>query len=177
MADTGGTAAYDEAVTATVTFAAAGDYNLTFTVTDADGDSGQNSVRVTVLNHAPDCSAAAASPALLWPPNNKFVRVSLGGVADADDDPLILIITGIRQDEPVGKGNSAPDGKGVGTSTAELRAEKLGNGDGRVYHVYFTAGDGHGSTCTGDVLVSVPHDQARPAVDGGPLYDSTVPTP
>jgi hypothetical protein len=128
-------------------------------------------------NQPPNCSAAAASPALLWPPNNKFVPVSIGGVADADGDPLTLAVTGIRQDEPVGTGNKAPDGRGVGTATAELRAEKLGSGDGRVYHVSFTASDGHGGACTGEVRVSVPHDQARPAVDGGPLYDSTVPTP
>jgi CSLREA domain-containing protein len=176
-ADASGSAAYGETASATATFAAEGDYDLTFTVTDADGDSGQDTVRITVLDHAPDCSGAAASPALLWPPNNKFVRVAIGGVTDADGDPVALAITRIRQDEPVGKGNSAPDGKGVGTATAELRAEKLGNGDGRVYHVYFTAGDGHGGACTGEVRVSVPHDQARPAVDGGPLYDSTVPTP
>ena len=46
------------------TFATEGVYNLTFTVTDADGDSGQNTVRITVLNHAPDYTAAAPSPAL-----------------------------------------------------------------------------------------------------------------
>jgi hypothetical protein len=176
-ADAIGSTAYGATAPTAGSFTAEGTYDLTFTVTDADGDSGQDSVRVTVLNRAPGCSAAAASPALLWPPNNKFVPVSIGGVADADGDPLTLAVTAIRQDEPVGKGNKAPDGKGVGTATAELRAEKLGNGDGRVYHVYFTASDGHGGACTGEVRVSVPHDQARPVVDGGPLYDSTVPTP
>jgi hypothetical protein len=120
---------------------------------------------------------AITSPALLWPSNNKFVTVTLGGVTDADGDGLTLTITGIYQDEPVGKGNSAPDGKGIGTATAELRAEKLGNGDGRVYHVSFTASDGHGGACTGLVRVTVPHDQAKPARDGGPLFDSTLPTP
>ncbi len=176
-ADASGSAAYGETATAAAAFATEGVYNLTFAVTDADGASGQDSVRITVLNHAPDCSAAAASPALLWPPNNKFVPISIGGVTDAEADPLTLVITAIRQDEPVGKGNSAPDGKGVGAAVAELRAEKFGGGDGRVYHVSFTASDGHGGVCTGQVRVAVPHDQARPAVDGGPLYDSTVPTP
>ena len=128
-------------------------------------------------NRLPDCSGAAASPALLWPPNNKFVRVALGGVTDAEGDPLTLVVTAIRQDEPVGTGNSAPDGKGVGAAVAELRVEKLGGGDGRVYTLSFTASDGHGGVCTGVVRVTVPHDQAKPAGDGGPLFDSTVPTP
>ncbi len=177
VADAGGSAAYGAAASATASFATEGDYDLTFTVTDADGASGQDSVQVTVLNHAPDCSTVAASPALLWPPNNKFVPVTLGGGVDADGDPLALTITAIYQDEPVGVGKSAPDGKGVGAAVAELRAEKLGGGDGRVYTVSFTASDGHGGACTGVVRVAVPHDQAKPAVDGGPLYDSTLPTP
>lgn len=176
-ADVSGTAAYGTTASATTAFATEGVYDLAFTVADADGDTGQDSVRVTVRNHAPDCSAAAASPAVLWPADNKFVRVNIGGVSDADGDPLTLTVTGIRQDEPVGTGNSAPDGRRVGAAFARLRAERLGRGDGRVYHVYFTASDGHGGTCTGEVRASVPHDQARPAVDGGPLYDSTVPTP
>ena len=175
--DATGSAAYGAAVPATAAFATEGVYDLTFAVTDADGASGQDSVRITVLNHAPDCTAAAPSPARLWPPNNKFVPVAIGGATDAEGDALALIITAIRQDEPVGKGNSAPDGKGVGAAAAELRAEKLGSGNGRFYHVSFTVSDGHGGACTGVVRVAVPHDQAKPPVDGGPLYDSTVPTP
>ena len=66
----------------------------------------------------------------------------------------------------------------MGTGTASVRAERAGTprapGDGRVYHVAFTAADGNGGTCTGTVKVGVPHDQrGRAAVDGGPLYDST----
>ncbi len=177
VGDAGGSAAYGATASATASFATEGVYDLTFTVTDADGDNSQDSVSITVLNYAPDCTAAAGSPARLWPPNNKFVRVALGGVTDAEGDPLTLVVTAIRQDEPVGTGNSAPDGKGIGAAAVELRAEKLGSGNGRVYHVSFTAGDGHGGVCTGVVRVAVPHDQAKPAVDGGPLYDSTVPTP
>lgn len=175
--DASGSAAYGATAPATASFAVEGVYDLAFTVTDADGEGGQDSVRVSVLNHAPDCTAAAASPALLWPPNNKFVRVALGGVTDAEGDALTLVVTAIRQDEPIGKGNSAPDGKGVGAAAIELRAEKLGSGNGRVYHVSFTGSDGHGGVCTGVVRVAVPHDQAKPVGDGGPLYDSTVPTP
>jgi hypothetical protein len=76
-----------------------------------------------------------------------------------------------------GPGKNHPDGKGVGTSTAEVRAERDGKGDGRVYHIGFTADDGNGGTCSGVVLVGVPHDKggANDPVDGGALYDSTTP--
>ncbi len=90
----------------------------------------------------------------------------------------------IRQDEPTlaagsGSRDTCPDGNGVGSSTAQVRAERAGNvkvpGDGRVYHIGFTATDANGQSCRGEVLVCVPHDQgARTAcVDEGPLYDST----
>lgn len=48
-------------------------------------------------------------------------------------------------------------------------------GNGRVYHITFTAADSLGASCTGEVTVGVPHDQGRHAtpVDDGALYDST----
>ena len=133
-------------------------------------------------NLPPDCSAAAASPTVLWPPNRQFVNVSVAGVTDPDGDPVAITVTGITQDKPLndgGQGNTCPDATGVGTATASLRAEREGTGDdGRVYHVSFAADDGRGGRCTGTVTVCVPYDhgQGRVCVDQGPLFDSTGPT-
>lgn len=132
-------------------------------------------------NEPPDCSTAVPSIATIWPPNHKFVSIDVLGVTDADDDPVSIVIESIWQDEPVdsyGDGSFAPDGQGIGSETAELRAERAGTkkipGDGRVYHIYFTADDGQGGSCMGEVLVGVPHDQrSTPPLDGGALYDST----
>jgi hypothetical protein len=98
-------------------------------------------------------------------------------VTDPDGDAISVTVTGIRQDEPVdttGDGAFVPDGKGVGTSTAEVRAERAGNRNGRVYHVAFSAADGKGGTCTGDVTVAVPHSRGSVAIDDGPVFDSTT---
>jgi hypothetical protein len=54
-----------------------------------------------------------------------------------------------------------------------VRAERDGGGNGRVYHIDFTATDGHGGTCSGAVLVGVPQSESDSAVDDGPLFDST----
>lgn len=135
-------------------------------------------------NEAPDCGNAAPNRTDLWPPNHKFVEVAIEGVSDPDGDEVAITVTGIAQDEPlkvVGAGNTCPDGAGVGTSTAMLRAERSGTpkvpGNGRVYHVNFTAADGKGGECSGTVRVCVPHDQrSDPAcVDEGPLVNSTGP--
>jgi len=131
-------------------------------------------------NHPPECGVALATPIELWPPNHKFVTVSIAGVTDPDGDSLTTNIVGISQDEPLsghGDGNTCPDGKGVGTSTASARAERSGTGDGRVYHVSFTASDGKGGQCTGSVRICVPHDQRPGHVCGedGLVIDSTGP--
>ena len=159
--------------------------DITFTASITCGPgvvcSGSDVARFTP-NRPPDCSKAAPSLGSLWPPNNKFVPITVLGVTDPDGNPVTIKITGIRQDEPVnttGDGNFVPDGKGVGTATAEVRAERVGTpkvpGNGRFYHIFFTATDPYQAACSGKVLVAVPHDQAKKPVDGGPLYDSTVP--
>jgi hypothetical protein len=59
---------------------------------------------------------------------------------------------------------------------AMVRADRDGNGDGRVYHIFFTADDGQGGICEGEVRTAiVSHDQGGDldAIDGGALYDST----
>lgn len=135
-------------------------------------------VRLQPTNEPPDCSQAYPNTSTLWPPSHLFVPVDIMGVTDPDEDPVAITIDSIWQDEPVdtfGDGRFTPDGMGVGTATASVRAERSGTADGRVYHVSFTAADGQGGTCSGVVQVSMPHDQNRPAVDGGALYDSTLP--
>jgi hypothetical protein len=129
------------------------------------------------INASPDCSQASPSIDIIWSPNGDMIPITITGVTDPDGDPIKITITSIYQDEPVGTGPASPDGAGVGSSTAFIRAERDGTGDGRVYHIYFTASDGMGGTCNGEVRVGVSNNQGQGVVpiDEGPLYDSTVP--
>jgi hypothetical protein len=129
------------------------------------------------VNTPPDCSEVVPSVDTLWPPNHEFVPIDVLGVTDPDGDAISLTIDSIFQDEAVdieGSGDTGPDGQGVGASAAEVRAERAGSGNGRVYHIGFTADDGHGGVCTGEVLVGVPMSQGKNdvPVDDGALYDS-----
>ena len=111
-------------------------------------------------------------------PSHKTVEIGLSGVTDPDGDPTTLIIDGITQDEPTtgsGKGDKSPDGFGIGTDSALVRAERLGTGDGRVYEISFTADDGNGGMCSGSVFVAVPHDNKKDPIDSGQNFDSTLP--
>jgi hypothetical protein len=144
---------------------------------------GVDEIYYGLTNEPPDCDAASAEPTELWPPDHKFEDVSVVGVTDPDGDPVTITITGIAQDEPLeglGDGDTCPDADGVGTGIASVRAERSGTkktpGDGRVYHIGFTADDGQGGSCDGVVTVCVPHDQRQGhvCVDQGPIFDSTV---
>lgn len=84
----------------------------------------------------------------------------------------------INTDEPVNArsdANTVPDAFIGPDGQFEVRAERDGRGNGRVYHVAFTASDGDAS-CAGTVQLGVPTSQGRNghAVDDGALYDSTA---
>lgn len=136
----------------------------------------------TMVNKPPDCDGAYASPNCLWPPNHKFVKVNILGVTDPDGDPVTITITSITSDEPTasdeGSGGKehAPDATGIGKSTAQVRAERSGNGNGRVYEIKFIATDDKGAISEGSVLINVPHDQKGgdcTCIDDGQNYDAT----
>ncbi|HEX6097618.1 MAG TPA: hypothetical protein VF432_14920 [Thermoanaerobaculia bacterium] len=136
---------------------------------------------VGTSNQPPDVTRAVPSADRLFPPNGRFEEVDIEGVTDPDGDEVTITIDSIRQDEEVdaeGDGSTCPDGGGVGTSTATLRAERSGTGDGRVYEIAFTAGDGRGGTTPGTVRVCVPHDmgqgQGDNCADSAVRYDSTT---
>lgn len=149
------------------------------------GGSKSSETTVTILvvlltNTPPDCSKATPSISEIWPPNHKLVPISIVGVTDPDvGDTVTITINAITQDEPVnglGDGDTAPDGFGVDGSSALVRAERSGLGNGRVYVISFTANDPIGAMCTGSVSVCVPHDQkpGHVCIDDGQNYDSTV---
>jgi len=145
-----------------------------------EGRLGLATTTLQVVSAPLDCTRAGPSLGELWPPNHKFVKVSVTGVTDADGDPATVTIDAVFQDEPTnaaGDGNTCPDVAGTGTSEVRVRAERSGTREGRVYHLRFTASDGRGGTCQGEVTVCVPHDQGRrrpPCVDQGALFNSAV---
>ncbi len=139
---------------------------VTYMATDLSGLVETCTIMINVSRRPgpPECDEAYADPSLLWPPNHKYKKIMIKGVIDPDGDGVDITITAIMQDEPLnglGDGNTCPDGKGVGSSKAYVRAERSGLGDGRVYHVSFLAVDDEGETCTGTVKICVPHDQGH----------------
>jgi len=166
--------------TFTAPFVSPGGERLVFGLVVSDGlaNSGPDEVTITVqnINDPPACALAQASPGLLWPPDHKMVPVKIVGVTDPNKDSVNITVLDVTQDEPVtglGDGDTSPDAIIQAGGTVLLRAERAGNGNGRVYRITFQADDGQGGKCTGTVTVCVPHDRKAPAcVDDGQLYQS-----
>lgn len=183
---TSGSAVTDIAGAATFTYTGTNPGVDTITAfLDEDGDGVQDADETVMdtatkewINAPPDCSEVVLDVTELWPPNHKRHTITASGAVDPDiGGTVTLVIDGITQDEPVngrGDGNTAPDAFLTSPLSAEadVRAERAGPGDGRVYRVHFTATDQFGATCTGTATVEVPHDR-RP---GGAAVDSAPPS-
>jgi hypothetical protein len=107
------------------------------------------------------------SPAQLWPPDHGLAVVTAGvTVADALSGPAGFVLVSVQSSEPdngVGDGDAPNDVQDwtVGTPDAsgELRAERAGNGPGRVYAFVYDGVDNAGNTSRCTTTVTVPHDR------------------
>lgn len=166
-----------------------GDTTVTFTATDDSGNSVSKSMTVHVIDTTPPEITVSDEPIVLWPPNHKYHTIeiaeccviSVTDICDADVDIDDVVITSVSSDEPEnvqgnGDGNTVDDIIIVDSQTVELRAERQGDGNGRVYTINFEVTDDSGNTGIGSCTVWVPHDQGSgaTAVDDGPGAGYTV---
>ena len=127
---------------------------------DGSNNTATCSFTVTVNDvEPPVIHDLAATPPVLWPPNHKMRNVNVNYTStDNCPGPITCQITAIS-DEPengTGDGDAAPDWEIIDDHHIKLRAERAGNGDGRVYTVTVSCTDQHGNTGTGTKTVLVP---------------------
>lgn len=100
-----------------------------------------------------------------WPANHKLREISPRDCVDVIDacDPAVSVrFTWVESDEPVdvnGSGHTEPDIVVHDCERIEIRAERAGGRNGRVYTLGYRAVDGSGNQTTGTCEVKVPHDQ------------------
>ena len=120
---------------------------------------------VIVDTTPPVIVSASASPATLWPPNHKMVDVTVHAVVTDPCDATTWKIIRVTSNEPVnghGDGNTSPDWIITGDHTLKLRAERAGNGHGRIYTITLQATDAAGNVSAKKcITVTVPHSQGR----------------
>lgn len=122
--------------------------------------------RVTVIDSTPPLiSAISAHHNVLWPPNHKMTPVTVAvSASDNCDTAPVCKITSVSSNEPKnarGDGNTAPDWQITGNLTLNLRAERSGTGNGRIYTIAVTCTDTSGNLSSRNVTVTVPKDKGK----------------
>ncbi|MCF7805124.1 MAG: HYR domain-containing protein [Candidatus Marinimicrobia bacterium] len=169
-----------------------GETEVTVTATDAAGNEASDTFTVTVEDTEAPTFVAKSDPITLWPPNHKYHTFDATDfVASLDDNCTDLsaadvVITSVSSDEPEdvqgrknGKGKSSRGGGDGATkndivingSSVDLRAERQGGGNGRVYTVSLSVADGNGNSSSATCQVVVPHSKKSGAVDDGAVYE------
>ena len=117
-----------------------------------------------VRDNTPPVLQLSADPSLLWPPNHRMVpvKVKIDVQDDQDSQPVVTLVSvkSNETDNGLGDGDSSGDiqDASIGTDDRELalRAERGGNGTGRVYTLTYQARDAAGNIATAKVTVGVP---------------------
>ena len=136
-----------------------------YSATDVAGNSEPSqSLTIKIDKTRPVISGMPAAGCKLWPPNHKLVQVGAVTGADALSGLAAgsLAVTG-ESNEPVAFDDPAivvkPDG--ADGFVVQLRADRLGNGGGRIYTLTATATDLAGNVATTTSRCTVPHDQRK----------------
>ncbi len=186
--------------TGTVNASMPGSYTLGYATVDPSGNAGAGARSVTVRDGTGP-AVSVVSPIVVAPPNNKYRTFKIADLVRSAVDACSsgvgvanVVITKISSDERDGcgsrddrddrgrhghhSGNSHTSGDiiiGADCRSAQLRIERDGQGNGRVYTISLHVTDLAGNRTTATVKVMVPKNQkGTTAVDDGPAY--TVPS-
>ena len=109
------------------------------------------------------------SPSILWPPDHKMRSVMIKTNA-ADNSGNVTLAASVVSSEPPNidsDGNTILDftapviNQDTGEITLDLRVERQGKGDGRIYTITITATDDSGNSSSSEVKVVAPHHRGR----------------
>ena len=150
-------------VSLSVTSAALGTTSVTATASDVAGNVGTVTFDVVVQDTvAPAVLSLTCDPSVLMKRNHKMATIHVSAnVSDAGDaapNVRIVSVTCIDNGVTVGPAMASDDWVVTGDMTVELRCERSGRGDGRIYEIAVACTDASGNTTVATVEVTVPHD-------------------
>ena len=143
-----------------------GTTTVTWTARDDSNNVGSATELVKVQDTTPPTLSVAVSPAVLWPPNHRMVKITasiaVADICDASPTVKVLSVVSNEPDDGLGDGDTAGDIQGVATGTDDreffVRAERDGAGTGRIYTVTYQARDASGNTTVRTATVTVPQN-------------------
>jgi hypothetical protein len=129
---------------------------------DASKNEASCSFTVTVNDtQAPAVSAATVDKPSLWPPDHQMETVTVNYTAT--DNCSVNCVLSVTSNEPInglGDGDASPDWIIVDAHHVQLRSERGGLGNGRIYTITVTCSDPAGNTVVRTVTVRVPKNQS-----------------
>lgn len=133
-----------------------------------DPDPSNNTAELSVVpvdTTPPVIESLSVSPDELWAPNHMMEEVTVSVTAtDLCDAAPVCGLSSVSSNErsnASGDGNTPEDWVITGDLTADLRAERSGQGGGRVYTLTTECRDASGNVTSDSVTVSVSHDQRQ----------------
>jgi len=136
-------------------------------VIDALAQADEATTQVTVADTLPPVVSCSVLTPLLNKTNHTLVNVGLSSTAVDQCEGVLPVTVNVFADEDdngTGDGNSSPDAADIGVGSLQLRAERQGTGDGRVYLIITEATDSSGNRGFGCCTVGVPHSNAAAAL-------------
>ncbi|MCJ8014490.1 discoidin domain-containing protein [Paenibacillus sp. KQZ6P-2] len=130
--------------------------------TDAAGNvSNITSYEISNIDKTAPTLSVQLDQASLWPANHKMVTVNATLDAnDAESGVASVVLTSITSNEPDSWQGDIQARIGTEDTSFQLRAERLGQGSGRIYTITYTVTDKAGNTAVATATVTVPHDQS-----------------
>jgi uncharacterized repeat protein (TIGR01451 family) len=135
-----------------------GTTTITWTVTDASGNTATANQTVTVVDNQPPTVTSSVAVTTMGPPHNHaLINVGLSATASDNCSTVGPLQIFVYSDEDDGAAPHSPDATNIGLGTLKLRRERDGGGNGRVYLIVVKATDGSGNTSVSVNTVTVPH--------------------
>jgi hypothetical protein len=159
----------------------AGTTTITYSATDASNNTGTATQTVTVIDNTAPIITLNGQSHSMWPPNHKYHTFTVTNfVASASDNcdanlgvgsVVIEKVTSDETENGNGDGNTSNDIViAADCKSVQLRSERDGAGDGRVYTITFKVTDASGNVTRATATVVVPHNPGQTVVDSGPHY-------
>ncbi len=107
----------------------------------------------------PPSASVSVTPNVLWPPNHKYVKVTTTVNASSDTSTVTLLsVTSNEPDNGLGDGDKANDIVILDNFNINLRAERSGAGNGRIYTITYQVTNVCGNSIIVSTTVTVPHN-------------------
>jgi hypothetical protein len=145
-------------------------HTITLSVDDGINEPITSNITVNIVDTTVPTLAPVPNKTILWPPNHKMVDIMIEANTSDNSGGQITLSATVSSNEPqdsLEDGDTSPDWTEPVIDQEnciiylQLRSERSGSGDGRIYTITITATDEIGNSSQSHVEIMVPHDKGK----------------